>query len=99
MPNFVTLQEVKDQLEIEDDSRNTKLLQIAETSSFLVYNYITDTAKTSWNNISVPSTVKAATLIVAANLFANRGDGDTASTVLPQLARDLLYNYHVPTCA
>ncbi len=98
MAVFVTLSEVKDQLEIEDDSRDTLLLRIADTATTLVYNYITDTAKANWTDRSVPSTVKAATLIVCANLFANRGDSADMN-VLPKLAIDLLFNYHDPTCA
>lgn len=100
MAVLVTLNEVKDQLSIEDGSRDTLLLRIADVASRLVYNYVTDTNKTTWTDRTVPSTVKAATLIVAANLFANRGDAIPAdNTVLPQLARDLLFNYHDPSFA
>jgi len=77
-----TLANAKLHLHITDPARDAEVIVKLEHASALIYEYIGARADPTWNELTAPDVVQAATLKMLAHLYEHRGD-DAASVFGP----------------
>jgi hypothetical protein len=106
MTMLVTLQEAKDQLEMDHALSDEQITLKIKGASAAILGYLKDNAlnyvDTSGEVTAIiPDDIKLATLVLVGNLYPNRGeDGGTGSgwsNYLPPQVVGLIYRYRTPT--
>lgn len=83
---LITLTQAKDALVIESDEFDSQLLLRCEEASGIVVDYIKRPAH-GWTDMTVPSVVRAAILIVLKNLWENPDASPISQGVIDLLVR------------
>ena len=95
---LATLAEAKAHLQITDAARDAEVTQVLALASGIVVDYLGERADPSWDEVTAPDVVRAATLKVVVHNWEHRGD-DTDDAALWTILRPLLMRTRDPAFA
>jgi hypothetical protein len=92
MAALVTLAEAKQHLRRPPDveSEDEDITRKAAQASDIIRDYLADRADETWTEVTVPTLVKAAVLLMLTHLYAHRGDDPASDEALWDAIRRLL---------
>ena len=95
---LATLAEAKAHLQITDDARDAEVQAMLALASGIVLDYIGWRADPSWDEVTAPDVVRAATLRAVVHNWEHRGD-DSDDTAFWTILRELLMRTRDPALA
>lgn len=99
MASLVYLADAKRHLRIVGEDQNTDVAMKVSQATTIVMNYLGDAGNDSWTPATVPGPIQAATLMLLAHLYENRGDDMKTDEWLWNALHRYLLRYRTPALA